>query len=98
MFAVCYERNVMDNTRLVEVNPYFKQKAVQMGFYSERLIEKIAQSNSIADIPEVPESIRKIFVTTVDISPEWHVRMQAAFQKIPRTRCQRLLTFPIKHP
>jgi ribonucleoside-diphosphate reductase alpha chain len=96
MFAVCYERNVMDNTRLVEVNPYFKQKAVQMGFYSERLIEKIAQSNSIADIPEVPESIRKIFVTTVDISPEWHVRMQAAFQKYTENAVSKTINLPNK--
>lgn len=96
LFAICYERNVMDNTRLVEVNPYFKQKAVQMGFYSERLMEKIAQSNSIADVPEVPESIRRIFVTTVDISPEWHIRMQAAFQKHTENAVSKTINLPNK--
>jgi ribonucleoside-diphosphate reductase alpha chain len=96
LFAVCYERNVMDNTRLVEVNPYFKHKAMQLGFFSEKLMEKIAQQNSIANIAEIPEPIRKIFVTAMDISPEWHIRMQSAFQKYTENAVSKTINLPNK--
>lgn len=81
IFAIAYERTVMDNTKMIEVSPYFKQKAKQVGFYSEELIEKIANKNSIYDISEIPDSVKRIFVTSHDVSPEWHIRMQDAFQK-----------------
>jgi ribonucleoside-diphosphate reductase alpha chain len=67
-----------------------------MGFYSERLIEKIAQTNSIAEISEIPESVRRIFVTTVDISPEWHIKMQAAFQKHTENAVSKTINLPNK--
>ena len=81
IFALTYIRNVMDNQELVEVNPYFKEVAQKEGFYSEELMKKIAKAGTIHGIKEVPEHIQKIFVTAHDISPDWHIRMQAAFQK-----------------
>ena len=81
LFAICYWRNVLDGEKLVEVNSYFKEIAKKEGFYSEKLMEKIAEHGTISDMPEIPEYIRRLFVTAHDISPEWHVRMQAAFQK-----------------
>mgnify|MGYP000011447976 FL=1 len=81
LFAISYIRNVMDNDELVEVNPVFKQVAKEEGFYSDELMRRIAKKGSIRGFDEIPEWIQDVFVTAHDISPDWHVRMQAAFQK-----------------
>jgi len=81
LFAISYIRNVMDNDELLEVNPLFKQIAIIDGFYSEDLMRRIAKKGSIKDFPEIPKSIKNVFVTSHDISPEWHVKMQAVFQR-----------------
>ncbi|NOZ59297.1 MAG: vitamin B12-dependent ribonucleotide reductase [Euryarchaeota archaeon] len=81
LFAISFIRNVMEGTKLLEVNPLFERIARERGFYSTSLMMKIAKSGSIQDIEEVPRDVRELFVTALDIAPEWHVRMQAAFQK-----------------
>jgi ribonucleoside-diphosphate reductase alpha chain len=81
LFAISYIRNVMDNDELIEVNPLFKQIAVIDGFYSDDLMRRIANKGTIHGFPEIPKSVQGTFVTSHDISPEWHVKMQAAFQK-----------------
>ncbi len=81
LFAVSYYRNVMDNDKLIETNPYFEEIAKKEGFYSRKLMETIASKGSIKDIKEIPDKYKKIFVTSHDIAPIWHVRMQAAFQR-----------------
>ncbi|KGG80124.1 ribonucleoside reductase class II [Caloranaerobacter azorensis H53214] len=80
LFAVSYIRNVMDNDKLIEVHPLFKKIAKERGFYSEELMERIAEEGSLAHIDDIPEDIKRVFVTAHDISPLWHVKMQAAFQ------------------
>jgi ribonucleoside-diphosphate reductase alpha chain len=80
LFMLTYERRVLDDDILVEGYPFFVEVAKKKGFYSQSLMEEIAKTGSIADIEEIPESIRKLFVTAHDISPKAHVRMQAAFQ------------------
>jgi ribonucleoside-diphosphate reductase alpha chain len=81
LFAVSYVRTVMDNDRLVEVNPIFEEIAIKRGFYSPELMTLIAEHGTVHGIDDVPEDVQRTFVTAHDISPEWHVRMQAAFQK-----------------
>jgi ribonucleoside-diphosphate reductase alpha chain len=81
LFAISYIRNVMEGTRLLEVNPYFEKVAKERGFYSTDLMVEISKRGSIREIKEIPEDVRNLFVTAMDISPEWHVRMQAAFQR-----------------
>ncbi len=80
LFAVSYIRNVMDGTELLEVNPYFEEVAKKQGFYSRELMMKIARNGSLQGIEEIPEDVRQVFVTSHDIAPEWHIRIQAAFQ------------------
>ncbi|QDR78979.1 vitamin B12-dependent ribonucleotide reductase [Sporomusa termitida] len=81
LFALAYIRNVMDNDELMETNPFFKQAALTGGFYSEPLMRTIAARGTIKGLAALPASVQAVFVTAHDISPEWHVKMQAAFQK-----------------
>ena len=79
LFAVAFVRNVMGG--MLEINRLFEAIAKERGFYSKDLIREIAKCGSIQNIDGIPGDIKRIFVTALDISPEWHVRMQAAFQK-----------------
>ena len=81
MFSLAFFRNVLDGQRLVEINSVFEDIAKNSNFYSQELLEKIAKEGTLANIAEIPEDIRKVFVCSHDIAPEWHVKMQAAFQK-----------------
>ncbi|MEM3737729.1 MAG: ribonucleotide reductase, partial [Candidatus Bathyarchaeia archaeon] len=81
LFAISYVRDVMDGTKLLETNSLFEAVAMSRGFYSRDLMMKIAKTGSIQNISEIPEDARRVFVTALDIDVEWHVRMQAAFQK-----------------
>jgi ribonucleoside-diphosphate reductase alpha chain len=81
LFAVAFKRKVLDGDELIEVNPLFKERAEKEGFYTPELMERIAEQGTLAEVDGVPEHIKNLFVTAHDISPEWHIKMQAAFQK-----------------
>ena len=81
LFAVSFVRDVMEGTRLVETNAQFEKVARERGFHSRELMMRIAKRGSIEGMREIPRDVREVFVTAMDISPEWHVRMQAAFQR-----------------
>lgn len=81
VFALAFVRDIMGGSKLIEVNPVFERVANEKGFYSNELIAEIARKGSIQEFRQIPPIIRNCFVTALDIEPEWHVRMQAAFQR-----------------
>ncbi|MBR1424547.1 vitamin B12-dependent ribonucleotide reductase [bacterium] len=80
LFGLVFSRLIMDNTEMLEVNPIFKDYMISHGLYSEELMSQIAKEGSIAHVSGVSEDVKKIFVTAHDVTPYWHVKMQAAFQ------------------
>jgi ribonucleoside-diphosphate reductase alpha chain len=81
LFAVSFMRNVLGGARLFETNVLFEQAAKEGGFYSGALLEQVAKTGSVQKIKGIPDQVKRVFVTALDIAPEWHVRMQAAFQR-----------------
>ncbi len=94
LFALSFVRNVMDNDKLLEVNPYFEEVANDRRFYSRELMDEIAKSGSIKKIKQIPKDVRKVFVTAHDVSPDWHIRMQAAFQKYTDNAVSKTVNLP----
>ena len=81
LFALSFARHVMDGEKLVEANPHFVAALREAGAYSDALMEEVARKGSIAHIDLLPDDLREVFVTAMDIEPSWHLKMQAAFQK-----------------
>ncbi len=94
IFAISYIRNIMDNVKMVEVHPYFKEVADKKGFYKPELMNLIAQKGTIRGMQEIPEDVQALFVTAHDIASDWHIKMQAAFQKYTNNAVSKTVNLP----
>jgi len=80
-YSLVFFRQILDETKMLQINPIFRRVGEQKSFYSKELEEQILKAGSIQKIPDIPAKIRKVFKCAYDIKPEWHVQMQAAFQR-----------------
>lgn len=94
IFALAFTRNVMDDDKLIEVNSQFEEILREEGLYSEELIEQVALQGNAQDIAEIPDHLKDVFVTAYEVSPEWHIRMQAAFQEFTDNAVSKTVNFP----
>ncbi|MDL1978374.1 MAG: vitamin B12-dependent ribonucleotide reductase [Deltaproteobacteria bacterium] len=94
LFAVSYVRKVLDGDELVEIHPFFKKMARKKKFFSADLIKTISETGSVQHTEDVPEDLKRLFVTSHDIAPKWHIRIQAAFQNHTDNAVSKTVNFP----
>ncbi len=94
LFALCFSRNVMDGETLLEVNPHFEQALKDAKSHSQNLMQEVAEKGTIQHLEHLPEPLRKVFVTAMDIDPSWHLKSQAAFQRFTDNAVSKTVNLP----
>ncbi len=93
-FALAFERNILEGTRLKEINPYLRQELERRRLGSDSLEAELIARGKLADIPGIPDDLKKLYVTALELTPEEHIRMQAAFQRYVNNAVSKTVNFP----
>ncbi len=94
LFGIAFVRNIMGGKKFFEVNSLFEKSLKEKDLYSNDLIKRIARKGSVKDIDELPEDIKSLYVTALDINPSVHVKMQSAFQEFTDNAVSKTVNLP----
>jgi ribonucleoside-diphosphate reductase alpha chain len=93
LFALAFTRNVMEGTEMLEVNPLFEEVAGERGVLTPEMLKEVSKSGGLHEVSGIPEDMKRVFVTSHEIAPEWHIRMQGVFQKYTDNAVSKTVNF-----
>lgn len=95
IFSLGYQKNTVEGKTLYIMNPVFVEELKKKNIYSEELLDKVVKNGGkLNGIVEIPEDVKNIFITALEIDPEWHIKIQAAFQKYTDNAVSKTINFP----
>lgn len=94
LFALQYIRRALEDMEIQITDPLFIELGEQEGFLTQELLRSLGEGLKIQDLPQIPEMVKKLFVTTFEIPPIWHIKIQSAFQEYTDNAVSKTINFP----
>ncbi len=94
LFAIQYTRRALEDMEIQVIDPLFLEFAEKEGFLSQELTQGLAEGANLQDLPYIPEKVKELFITTFEIFPIWHIKIQSAFQKYTDNAVSKTINFP----